>query len=320
MPFYLKFNSRVCVRRKWQFQLLKHSIRASSTSNEPDSARFVAAVTTGAWIAGGITTAYVLPSSIATSTSILCLAYFSSRAAQPLVNTKLAVQRLPSKSIKLTPQSFFLNEISNFRNQFIRIGLSQNAHRGGNIYALRGAFAKMLTFTGFDVMFSLLSPALLSINAPLLIIIPLSALISGLVQGSLIALPEYLSTLQSRYPEKSNKELYPLMWENVKKTNGLPILTVAFRNGLFDMVFNTMRVGLCLPFGPSAVIAMTANYPVERYRSLVHQNEIISSQTLLHNKNVLDHFQGWFSKALEFFTIYQLLQLFKELPSALYSS
>src|SRR5690349_18546218 len=54
------------------------------------------AVTIGkstAWMLGGLAIAHGLPYGTPTAASIFVLSYFASRASQPFVNTKLAVQR-----------------------------------------------------------------------------------------------------------------------------------------------------------------------------------------------------------------------------------
>ncbi len=79
---------------------------------------------------------------------------------------------------------------------------------------------------------------------------------------------------------------------------------------MFDMIFNSLRIEFDVPFGLSAVIAMTINYPIERLRSLTHQHEIVS---IKDSKFTAVVFQGWLSKAIEFFSIYQLLHILRDI-------
>lgn len=301
---------------------------SSESLDKPYNYTLIAIGKSASWLAGGLLTASYLPVETPYALTILTLAYLSSRVAQPLVNTKLAVQRhkvkLSDQELKANPlvkvTTFFKHEIQMFSKNLKEVGLGKNAHAGGNIYGLRGAFAKMLTFAGFDVMYSIISPFLIPLGLPYPVTVAASGFANGLVQGTLIATPEYLSTMQSRYPEKKNSELLKIMWEQTKLTYGLPISITALRNGIFDMTFNTMRVAFGIPFGPSAVFSMTINYPVERYRSLVHQNELSfikkgeegKEEKKNEKKSSGQNFQGWFSKATEFFVIYQLLQVFNE--------
>lgn len=279
----------------------------STNFNQTNNPFIFAAAKSVGWIAAGGATATFLLSSVSSAGSIFILAYFASRAAQPFVNTKLAVQRAkrdPPKNVI----DFFGSELRMFKTQSRDVGFGPNAHAGGNVYALRGALAKMLTFAGFDAMHSIIAPTLSAVGVPALIIVPTAALISGCIQGTLVSLPEYLSTLQSRFPEKSNTELWKMMFAHIQETKGLPILTVSMRNGVFDMIFNTLRVSFGVPFGPSAVASMTLNYPIERFRSLVHQHEKRERKEGDPQFSSAD-FQGWFSKAVEFFVIYQCLQI-----------
>jgi hypothetical protein len=264
------------------------------------------------WIGTGSIAATLLPVSIPSAATIFLYAYISSRAAQPLVNTKLAVQRNNEKLLVSSFPDFLKSELHMFQKQLSKVGLSISAHRGGNLYAFRGAFAKMLTFAGFDTMFALLSSSFGPEQIPHIILIPISGFLSGILQGTLVAIPEYLSTLQSRHPELPNSELYNQMWQQLQQTKGLPIWTVALRNAVLDSIFNSLRVAGGFSFGMSAVVAMTCNYPIERYRSLVHQHEITSIH-MGNNNHGYQRFQGWFAKAVEFFTIYQCLQILKEL-------
>lgn len=324
--------SRLRSNRSHVKYLRYFSNQADSTQEPKDSINqqqswIVTVAKSSGWVAGGLATALLLPASTPSAVSILSLAYFSSRAAQPFVNTKLAVQRgqretEKSSSVLNSAVQFISTETSMFTKNFLSVGLGSNSHAGGNIYALRGAFAKMLTFAGFDAIYSILSPMMMPLGVPYFITVMCSGLISGIFQGTLISIPEYLSTLQSRFPDKKNAELFPLMIQQLKATYGLPVLTVSLRNGIFDMIFNTMRVAVGLPFGPSAVISMTINYPIERYRSLIHQHEIPKTkEDGSHSGSNSEEkkeggsstlFQGWFSKAVEFFAIYQLLQILKD--------
>jgi hypothetical protein len=311
------FVSRRIVSRKVNISAVRclsatgsNGDKGSEFSQQNNPFLFAATKSVGWIAAGGATATFLLTSSVSSAGSIFVLAYFASRAAQPFVNTKLAVQRAkkdPPKNII----DFFGSELRMFQAQSKDVGFGPNAHAGGNVYALRGALAKMLTFAGFDAMHSLISPTLTAVGVPTLLIVPTAAFISGFIQGTLVSLPEYLSTLQSRYPDKSNAELWKMMFEKVQDTNGLPILAVSLRNGVFDMVFNTLRVSFGVPFGPSAVASMTINYPIERFRSLVHQHEYRQRQEG-DPKFSSANFQGWFSKAVEFFVIYQCLQILME--------
>jgi hypothetical protein len=287
------------------------------------------------WLLGGLAIAHQLPYGTPTAVSIFIYAYFATRASQPFVNTKLAAQRAtPIQHKNLI--DFLKHELTMFTSRLKEVGCGQYSHAGGNIYALRGSVAKMMTFAGFEAVYGVVSVPLLAMGIPIPIVIALSGFMGGFFQGTLISVPEYLSTLQSRYPTKKNSELFVIMWESIKASYGLPVGVVSLRNGLFDMTFNTMRVGFDVHFGPSAVLAMTLNYPVERYRSLIHQNELRklhlpetspssssssssggdnsknnSSDSSSSSSFKFDYFQGWFSKAVEFFVIYQTLQVFK---------
>ncbi len=312
--------------------LLYRGIHSSPSKQTPLPAPSKLAMTASAgiesiaWISTGASIAMILPPTIPTFFSTMILAFFATRCIQPIVNTKLAVQRgtpaLPPANGALITQisGFMTTEALCFKREFSKVVTDADAHRGGTIYALRGALGKALTFSGFDATTIFLES--LSLGLPPLVLMPIAGLMSGAVQGTIIGFPEYLSTMQSRFRGKTNSELIHEMVDYTKKTYGAPIATSAARNAIFDAVFNTLRVGFDVPFGVAAVTSMTANYPIERARSLTQQHtdpeqiKSLFSGTKTSNGSKEDArspmFQGWLSKAIEFLLIFQLLQLLKE--------
>lgn len=235
-------------------------------------------------------------------------------AVQPLVNTKLAVQRSENKENLEDP--FLKREYTLFKEEFLKVINSEHAHTGGLSYAGRGALTKALMFFGFDSV-----DGELKTRAPLLnnhVRHSVAGGVSGFTQGGIVAFLEWFSTQTSLNASATTKDVVQNINSYMKQHGaGLPVGSTALRNSVFDSVFNTLKES-GVPYGPAAVVSMSASYLFEKSRSLSQQSKtpeevkaFFKERFNSGKEGAEDIFKGWGAKAVEFAMVYFLLQTLK---------
>lgn len=235
-------------------------------------------------------------------------------AMQPLVNTKLAVQRSEEKLN--SDDSFLKREYDALKEEFLKIINSEDAHAGGLSYASRGALTKALMFLGFDSVDDALKEMMPEINGHFRQVSAGS--LSGAFQGMVVLPLEWYSTQRSLNPDKTPKESVDDIKDYARESGAsMPVALTAARNSVFDSVFNVLKES-GVPYGPAVVVSMSASYLFEKGRSLSQQSKMPEEVKAFFKEKfesgkdgAEDVFKGWGAKAAEFAMVYFLLQTIK---------